>query len=75
MADMLVAQLVSAGDVMQKAGGDDHIHIRLRLSGGDVQRHAQHAVDVLAVMRAIGVAHALAHVGVQKVVLSAFQVQ
>ena len=69
---MLVAQLVAAADVVQQAGGDDHVRVCLRLSRGDVQRHAKHAVDVLAIVRAVRVAHALAHVGVQEGVSFAF---
>ena len=71
---MLVAQLVAAGDVVQQAGGDDHVRVCPGLCTGDVQRYAQYAVDVLAIVRAVGIAHALAHIGIQEGIPFAFHV-
>ena len=72
MTEALVPHLVTAANVMQKAGGDDHVFIRVRFGDGDVERYAKHAVDMLAIVRAVSVAHALAHIGVQKGVSFAF---
>ena len=48
------------------------VFIRVRFGDGDVERYAKHAVDMLAIVRAVSVAHALAHIGVQKGVSFAF---
>ena len=68
VTDALIAQLIAPGDVVEQTGGNDDIHIGLRLTGGNVQRDAKHAVDVLAVVRAVRAAHAFVHVGVQKII-------
>ena len=53
VANLPVLKLLAAANVMQKAGGDNHVCICARLMRDNIQPYAQHAVDVLRNVRAI----------------------
>ena len=71
VANAMIAQLVRTGDVVQEARGNQDVYIDVLFALCNIQRHAQHAIDVFAVVRAIAIAHALAHIGIQERVLVA----
>ena len=54
---------------MQKAGGDYHIHIGVRLVGGNVQPYAENAQHMFGVVRAVAHAHLFAHIALYPLVL------
>jgi hypothetical protein len=61
MADRWVCGLLFAANVMQQAGGDQHVMIHMAFPCRDIKRSIQYAADVVPVMRAV--AHMAEHMG------------
>ena len=60
VAEAGVLELLRPPDVVEQAGGDEHVPVRRRLCPGDLQGQVQYPADMLGVVG--GIAHAGAHI-------------